>query len=558
MEGHHVAIADSGKIKTKLQSQTDYSHVIGVPTGVTLRFRRPYQAKLRRRVVTVGRHSPGSIYDDSVDNAWKLGIQKPSAAPTVAAAGTGITGIVIIYYNWRHWEGATLVHQGNISPASSTLNLTNQGVNITLPATAPDARTTHVGIWASVDGDIPKWVSDVTIGTTAASWTGPVSGRGDTIPVNSDGTINTDARGVPPVATYLRAYHKRLWYNSFDNPERTYYSLIDEPESVGPLAFIPTLGREAVVGYGEQGDELCVLCANVFYSVQGYSGGGANPDFVMRLVDDAVGTCSHGSIAKVYGQLHFADARGGVYRYPGGGAKPVPLMQETHKTFWRAQYQANRAAYEDSQGYFDTDRQAYRLLIPGAPAFYYVGSYAASERGGMPEWGPDDRARNDYCVGSLWDPLSQQSFHCVGSTDGYIRQENYRTNADDDGDALAKRLIIRTRHAFQGTQYGGRVHGGSCKEIMLYMKCEAQGFTVAGYGGDDPARDALLPTWGPYNLAALAATGAVAETSKLIRPTKLSGKGFTIEITVTAPLGFEWRGHSISRVTGPQFRGRTV
>lgn len=373
-EGHHFFIADGGKIKTKLQSEADISHVIGVPTDVTLSDYRPRFAKYRRAVVTVGRHTPGSIYRDDFDKAFRLGLAKPVAAPTNAVNGVGITGAVITYYNYQHLEGATLIHEGNLSPASATISLVNQGIDITVPGTAPQARTTHIGIYASVDGDIPKFVARVTLGTTVYNWVGPVSGRGATIPVNADGTINVDGRGEPPAdATIICTHGERVFYNSRANPERAYYSLLEEPESVGPLAFFPTKDREAIVAFGSQDDQLIIPCAEVAYDLQGFSAGGSTPDFKMRKISHSIGCISHDSMKLVFGKLHWASKIGPV-RNPGGGSEPEPLIEGLLAKFWVDDYASRPVAYEDSQADFSREHHGYRLLIPGAPSFSYVGS----------------------------------------------------------------------------------------------------------------------------------------------------------------------------------------
>ncbi len=556
-EGHHLVVAEIGKIKTRLQSEVEFTE-IGVPTNVSVRNCRPRFAKFRRLTVIVGRHNPGSIYSDALDEAWRLGIPKPGSAPTNAASGVGITGEVITYYVYMHWEGSVLIHQGNLSPASATFSAVNQGVTVTLPGTAPLDRITHIGVYASVDGDIPKYVDKVTLGTTTFTWNGPVSGRGNTIPVNADGTINTDARGEPPDATMTATYGDRTWYNSITYPERGYYSLIDEPESVGPNAYIPTKGREAITGMLGTDDQLLMLCLECGYDVQGYSAGGANPDFKMRRISGSIGCISHDSLTVVYNRPHWASKFGPV-DYPGGGAEPRLLIDDRMGTFWREDYEANRAAYEDCQGAFETEHQGYRLLIPLGNSFNYILSYATGGRSSLPEVYFLMRDRYDGAIGNLWLPNSGRSVFYVGGADGFLRKENQYDDATDDDDTGQKTLTIQPKHFFLPDQAGNRFHGAMLHVAQFFIRVR-QAFSVEFYMGDDMAGTGE-PTWGPYNFPAVGGASdsigpIVDDTSTYPIPVRLGGQGVTAVLRIPNAMDFEYRGLTLVHGQGPRARTR--
>lgn len=550
----HLAVANGSLYTMDPLSASDFT-LRTTPTATTLIAKRPSFAKFRRTVVINGRYSPGVIYRDDLDIFSRLGIQKPSAAVSVATSGTGVTGNVIVYFAWAEYQSGTLVHQGNLSPASATLVCTNQGVAVTsIPATAPDARTTHARIFMSIDGDIPKFVDKVTIGTTTFTWNGTPARSTEVFPVNADGTINSDARGVPPFCLWAVAYHDRIWYGGDPSfPQRVWYSLIDEPESVGPLAFFDTLDREAVTGMAVFEDTLVVFCHDCTYDLQGYSAGGSNPDFNMRKVDPEVGCISHFGIVKINRRLWFP-SRQGVCVYDGA----THFKMRDLARYWRDAYADAALTYEDSIAIHDHISNVYKLLIPGDTAFYYVAAYDGAETGDdQPAWSFDRRNRQDYTMGKLWFG-DRQGACCTGATDGFIRQDNIASDGTDDADTLGKQLTIRTKHYQSGDPGGFRAHGLTFREILLHLKSDNQGFTVSAFGGDDPARSASGPTWGPHTIAAMTLAGAVPETVKPLRPTGLSGGGTTVELVVPNPVGFEYRGISLSPIPGPRFRGVTT
>lgn len=528
---------------------------IALPAGIEITQYRGTPAKTRRTTVLNGRWSRGLIWYDEFGVLRRLGIEKPTVAPTVAVNGVGITASVIMYYSWVEKIGARVVHQGNLS-VGAAINLVDQGVRTTVPAAAADARTTHIRLWASVDGANPRFVSDTAIGATTLDWNGPVSAivNTETPPVNGDGSLLADARGVPPYSRFCVTYHHRTFY--FGDPEyphRAWFSLIDEPESVSPTSYRDAKGRQALTGGGVWSDQLMLFHHNGSYDVQGYS----ESDIAMRGLPGKVGCISHHSIVNGEdGRLFFA-AQDGPTEYAGHFRN---LVRKTLRGYWVGDYAANRAIYQDAVGLLDQEWGCYILLIPKEEAFYYVGQYLQlNNANGLPAWMFDTLTRKDNAMGVLYDPGSQQEDYYVGSCDGYIRKTNVDWEDTDDEDANEKRAILRTKHYYFGDQSGTRKHGKRVLDLDLYILSWHQGYTVAAYGGDDNALEATVPTWGPYDFPALAhASGIAPDTSKKIKPRGLAGKGVTIEITVDAPVGFEYRGISMGHGAGSQVGPRTT
>lgn len=575
--GYQILV-ESGNIRTRVtptlaaESTTAFA-LKTMPTGITLKTRRPCAAKSRRVTILNGRFDPGLAYRDHLDLLNKIGITAPSATPTIADSGAGILiGIHIVYFSYVHKSGAELIHQSNLSPGSSaSANLVNRQLTVSgLPTAAPaaDPRVTHVRIWDSIDGDLPKFVVDLDFATLVASggtYVYNIARGSTTPPVNVDGTLNSGARGVPPYTLYCIVWASRHWYfGDPANPQRAWYSLIDESESVDLVdQFLDTIDREAITGAGIQDNSLIITCSSAIYKISAQLTS-LGTEFTMKKLSRSVGCISHHSIVNINHRLWWA-AEDGVVMYDG---TPHKMMLDL-TSYWRTDLKAKLSRYRNCIGVNDTTRNTYSLLIPvlaaGDTAFYYVGHYAGvdpSLGGGdsQPAWVFKVRTRGDYTSAELFPANSDKPEIYVGGNDGRLRRENVYTDASDDSDSYLKKLIIRTKHYPFGSFFGGKQRGVSLKELMVYLKSAVNSWKVSLFGGSDSARDAALPTWGPYTFGPTlpaSPTGGVNETEKLIRPTGVSGKGVTLEIQVDSPVGFEYRGNSLNAAKGPQYVGRT-
>jgi len=546
----HLKIA-SEKIWTRPQGIVGEWTDRGLPAGVLIRTWRPSFARYRRRTFISGYFDRGVVHDDYYDQRWRLGLEVPTVASILAAQGTGVTGAALGYYTFAHYYGPgdlILGSESELSPVSALVNLVNQGRRHTTPVTSLDARVNYKNHYVSIDGLLPRKVGRSLLATATFDENVPTSTLVNlpTPPVNSDGTLNSGALNPPPFCLFNHVYHGRVWYAGDPNhPERAYYSLIDNGEGVGPTSYIETLGREAITGLGSTEDQMVVFCADVSYDIQGYVAG-PYPDFNMRRVMPKIGCCSHHGVVNIDGRLYFPSPKDGVVMFDG---QPHPVMDDL-LDFWVQDYKDNRAAYENSIAEDDRTFKCYRLLIPNqSPAFYYQGYYDQVSESGQLEWEFDSRDRDDYTLARLWTAGGKFPELFVGGADGKVRQENNPDDTTDDGDTRQRLWTVSPKHVFFGNQSGGRLHGRSVKEVTPFISIPGGGpITITAWGGDDPAQamDAL-PTWGPHTINIPA-----KETSKLVKPTKLSGKGVAIEIQkALPPTDAEYRGVSILASPGP-------
>jgi hypothetical protein len=415
----------------------------GLPDGVTLESPRPCFAKYGRTTIVNGRFRPGLVWRDDLGGLFKLGISKPDATvtPVIAPSGTGLTGETFGYISFVQMDGTTLVHEGALSAASNTLSLVNQGVEWTLPGSAPDTRVTHVRGYRSMDGDVAKLVFTEPIATTTFTENVSEDVRQTSTPVpvvlspvDNETLVDADARGIPPYCLFCITYHDRMWYAGDPLfPQRVWYSRLFEPESVNlATGYIDTRDSEAVTGVGVVGDQLVVFGQGVAYDIQGYT----ETDFNMRKLSPAYGCIAHHAIVNVQESLFFPSEQG-VSVYTGAGAIRN-VMARSLRDYYTTDYKARPMEYQYATACHNARRGTYELLIAQdtePKSTYYIAYYRPMvEEGALePYWSFKIRNRKDSAVGIVVRQRRTPRRNDYGSCDGFARRED-DANADDDGD----------------------------------------------------------------------------------------------------------------------------
>lgn len=542
-----------------------------VPGGVTIyQTRRMSGIEYRRRKYAVGKYSRGLVfYPESITGTTNIftvmGLTATSTPPSAALDGVGVITAEVIYYIAPiHLAGSVTLHEGNLSGASNTLNATLNKIDVTVPGSADDSRTTHWRLYRSDDGALPRKVTDITIGTTTYEDNTATGSLGATPPLNAAGDAVAGRRGVPPYTRWIVKFHNRAWFGGDPNyPYRVWYSEIDEFESVGTSNYIETRGGEAVTGLAAVGDELLVFCMQKTYQVTGYRA----TDFVVRLIHTSLGCISHFSIATFNDNQRekcmFASQRG-----------PILYDQSFHDvfedwaTFWEQDYGRNHDAYEDSVAIIDYEKFAYRLLIPlsriwhgtRVRSWYYVGSYLRWHQsliGGPPQmdWTLDLRNRFDSAIGYVAD-TSGRMIVFTGSCDGYIRRENVDDDPDDDGDTFQKRMRIKSRAEAPPTEMGGTENeGATWPRIWIFLKNELNDVTHNLWAGNEErAEETALGVQPAPDFTETIGLGAVSQevprTCWPQAPT-IGGATLTMELTALSPRRVVFRGWGVTSLEGP-------
>jgi hypothetical protein len=552
------------KLRVKPPSGTNTSAVT-TPTGVLGKAPRPSFARYKKYTHIAGAFTPGYGWYDNYHLPVKPGITSTSTALTIASgASTGITATnVEARYTFAHEVGGVLIHQSNPSDASNVVaSLTNDSLDYSaIPATANDARVTHVYLYRSDSGGQYKYDGKVTLGTTTASSTTPSLSLGVALPTTTSGNLDAFARGVPRYTKFNCIYHHRLWLaGDPEYPARFWYSRLGEPESfdvriVGGDWF-DTPGGEAITGIAECADQLVIFTATCFYVLQGFSDGidgTGPPDFTIVKVSPAIGCISHHAIVKTAGpgggDLLIFPAQDGIYAYNGSIAM---YLTKNMRTYWRDAYLADKANYEDSIAAFDYFWNTYKLLIPAVSStFYWVGhTLPLLEGGGQPEWAFDVRGRRDETIGSLTNSSKRFELY-TGNCDGFLRKENAQGTGSDDG--IAKEVAVRFKHYFFGGSGGGVNHGLTFTDSDVYAKNENTEINVDYFAGDEGCGDAVTPQKTiPFAASAVATFNP--KTGHFTRLDHVSGRGITVKVRSTSPVGLEIAGFGISWKAGPNTR----
>jgi hypothetical protein len=305
-----------------------------------------------------------------------------------------------------------------------------------------------------------------------------------------------------------------------------------------------------VTGLKRLRDTLVVFCQRATYAIQGYS----TADFVIHKISPSIGCLSHFAVVNIHNRLWFP-AEDGVYTYDGG----FTYQMQDLRDYFRDDYLANKAAYLDSIAVDDRNAQVYKLLVirPTTPqSFYYVGDYQRVGAGTQPDWSTDVRAREDTGLGELSDGDSAEVY--AGSCDGFLRKENIQANADDDGDSFAKAMIIRHGHMLMSDPGKSIEEGKTFVRLWTYMKSENNAWNLYLLGGDEEAWTGLDPDnvtrfWKDA-VAASASAGYTPKTVHLHIPERVSGRGLTVKITASSPVGVVFRGYGGEYVPGPAYR----
>jgi len=531
---------------------------VTLPSGVAQRTPavRPKFSRYRRLLVVAGKYNPMMLWTILAGNLYKIGITAPSAAPTLAAGAAGaVTGIAIGRYTFAHYEGSTLIHESDPSPASASVSLTAQQRSWSgLPGSSGDSRVTHVHLYVSMDGSLSYRAAKIAVSATTHVENMATSTlyQQTSLPVKNPGTPEQAddllARGVPPYAIWATPWHSRTWYIDPLRPGVS-HSRTFEPESVDPSNFLPTDEGEGPLALGAMDDELVVFCERKVYSVQSWGS-----TFRMRKVSDSYSLVAPHSILNIQGMLWFA-AEQGISGYVGGGGNGFRnLMARSRRNAWIADYKANRQAYED--GIADDDRVNGCYLFATAretepKTVTWVGYYRAmAEEGAVePYWGMDKMNRKRRALGNLFAPSSRAGLISFGDCDGYVRQEN-AANGDDDGDTYGKRLRIQHKHFVAGDQSGDDAHGSSWGPVDWFGRNDNGPVDLKTYCGDDAATES--PADETVTFPAGAQPGRKARTSHQGTLVKSAGKGVTVEITAATPVDVRHRGVTIHRQDGEQ------
>lgn len=546
--------------------------------GAVFTGRRPCFVWYRGELYNIGYYSRPLVRHKGMTRFVLGGIRAPQMPLSVALGGGsgGSTGLALCAITFLHKAGTRVLCESNFSNVVNLGELGGVGrAWSAIDNSSAELRVTHVRGYVSVDGGTFRMAWEAPYGLTSYEEnrrTAQLTFAGPSVQQN----------GVPPETYYGHAWAGRMFYaRSSSYPYRIWWSKPGFPQNVAPASFRDTLDREPITGIWKGRNELIVFCARASYMLRQFGTG--IDDFIMEKLDSNVGCLTHHGIQEVHNRLWFPSEDGpwiydGSFRYLGKEIEPL----------WRDDRKANPAAYLDGFSAHHRSDKVYMFftkrtlrpefensgLSPGTITWIgYYGDFDPSLAGNQaqPEWTLDMKHRFDSCA--LYD---EDGNLLIGSCDGKVRQED-ATDGDDDGDRIQKEAVVRGGHLLYNVPGDDLEGGKQLPQLWYYVESELTGWSVYVRGGDEQAWRSKLPDndidgfW-KIDVAASQHTETrqvatlrsgrktlamlhVPATVHYFVPERVTGRGFTLELRATAPVGLKYRGFGGQWAPGSTARG---
>jgi hypothetical protein len=223
-------------------------------------------------------------------------------------------------------------------------------------------RATHIRIWYSVDGGLPRVAEQRQVGCTAV--TPAIETIGDL------GEPFTEDFTRFPRCKYAVVYHDRLYMAGDEqNPNIIYCSLIGLPERMSTLSLKTKNGKD-VVGLYVVKDELLVGTGFSHDRIQGYT----EDDISIDTVEPELGLTCHFGVQIIHGNA-FVPTQFGPYLCTGSSFFP---LNGDIRTVWTKDYENRPQAYEDTFSFHDPVRHVYGFWLGEHPLIPQARSISTS------------------------------------------------------------------------------------------------------------------------------------------------------------------------------------
>lgn len=208
-------------------------------------------------------------------------------------------------------------------------------------------RATHIELWRSVDGSLPRFVDRFEIGTTTITEATAVGDLGE--------AFTEDFEQFPRCKFNVIWNDRQVMAGDEENPSRVYVSLVGLPERKSLTIDLVTRNGEPVVGLGVVRSTLIIFGPTSSYVVNGYT----EDDISMDLAQPQIGLVSHFSLQNIHGNLWIPTNLG---PFVCDGSSWIP-MNEDIKFSWVNDYQNRPEVYENSFAIHDPIRHVYKIYL---------------------------------------------------------------------------------------------------------------------------------------------------------------------------------------------------
>ena len=169
---------------------------------------------------------------------------------------------------------------------------------------APVYRPTHLELWLSVDGDLPRLAMRVAIGTTSVVESKGIADLGE--------AFITQFQRFPRCSMNAFYHDRQVMAGDSENPDTVYLSSLFQPERFEGLQFRTRDGK-AVTALLATRDFCLVMTRSSAYMLQGYS----DLDYTINPVDQSIGAVAHNCNIVIHGNPYVWSEKG-PYLYNGG------------------------------------------------------------------------------------------------------------------------------------------------------------------------------------------------------------------------------------------------
>lgn len=465
---------------------------------------------------------------------------------TLGASSTTIPGTNTRFSALRPGDklalSATPSRFGTIANVTTDIALTTQeallaGANQTITVRL-QPRASHIGLFVSVNGALPRLAEMRQLGVTTAS---------ESVATLALGLTLESFERIPRCSINVVWHDRQVMAGDEKHPDILYFSQLFFPERWAGFS-LPTRNGEPIVALIPLRDILLVLTPDTSYVVTGYT----EDDIEMNISDGQLGGFNHSANRIIHGRAWIPN-RKGVYVFDGAWHNVI--LDRVSE--WQTAYEANRTAFERGYSVDDESNNEFKFC-PNA-ADVWIASYdtVIPEVGGnmgQPIWcndSPTDADWQEY----IKDPTSGIGKLYYGRCDGRVYQEDENVDPGIQGELI-------TRHQYFGDPGGFLGDGKTLSSFWSYVESELSIWRVEVYGGDEYAarlnyQNLPPPLWKDDMPAGAFAnpvdTDYAAKTVWPHRPTRTKGRGFSFRYTTSGRM-WKWRG--LGGIYGPGIAGR--
>lgn len=171
------------------------------------------------------------------------------------------------------------------------------------PLVSPTSRATHLELWLSFAGDLPRLAMRVAAGTTTVVESKGIGDLGE--------AFITQFQRFPRCSMNAIYHDRQIMSGDAENPDTLYLSALFQPERFEGLTFRTRDGK-AITGLLSTRDFCMVFTRSSAFLLQGYT----DTDYTLNPVDQSIGAVGHNCNVVIHGNPYVLSEKG-PYMYNG-------------------------------------------------------------------------------------------------------------------------------------------------------------------------------------------------------------------------------------------------